>query len=412
VNNFNQLFIQAQAARDAADWSSLSQCLQQLILDNSNHPEFVEYQEDLLELTLFIFERSDFHQRWEVAKLFTRLGSVALPALIKILSDDTESDELRWYAVRIVGEFKNTEAIPVLIELIQNDDDEELRSMASVALGQLGGKAILSLSQLLEDEDTRLLATQALSYIRNKETIFPLLSVADCSEVAVRLAAIEALSSFHDQRITPVLLRALDDNSAQVRRLAVQGLGFRRDLHNSSLDLVTLLQPKLYDFDLGVACAAAVSLSRIGGDAAAHYLYQVLISQQAPLQVQIETIRALSWIGTVSGLEFLQQALYQIPSPTLCEQIVVVLGRVQNSVLSHQAADILLEMLRKQHPACSISSVRSAIALSLGQLGAGEAVKPLTALLADSNTQVRLHALAALKNLAPEKEWENKIELV
>ncbi|BDA67148.1 HEAT repeat-containing PBS lyase [Calothrix sp. PCC 7716] len=405
MNNINQLLVQTIAARDTADWSSFNQCKEQLLKENSNYLETVESQEDLLELALLIFEHSDFHSRWEVAKVFKRLGSVAIPKLVEILSDDTLDEELRWYAVRILGELKNESAIPVLIELIQTDDSEELKSMASVALGQLGSKAILSLSSLLADSDTRFLATQALCYIRNKETILPLLSVAEDFQVAVRVAAIEALSSFHDSRVLAVLLRSLDDESAQVRRTVVTGLGYRRDLHNSELDLVALLQPKLYDSDSRVASAAVVALSRMGDDAAAHHLYQFLLSQKAPLQLQIETIRALTWVGTISGLEYLQQALNIIRSQTLCEQIVTVLGRVQQSDLIHKAADILLEMLHQKHPACSIDTVRSAIALSLGQLGRVDAVEALTTLLNDSNTQVRLHALAALKNLAPDKHW-------
>ncbi|BAZ16319.1 HEAT repeat-containing PBS lyase [Calothrix sp. NIES-4071] len=404
MNNISQLLTQAIAARDTADWSSLNQ-LFALILENSNHPEIVECQEDLLELALLIFERGDFHSRWEMKTVFKRLGSVAIPKLVEILSDDTVDSELRWYTVRILGELKNDKAIPALISLIQTSDDEELRSMASLALGQLGGQAILSLSDLLATEDTRLLATQALCYIRNKDTIAPLLSVAFDSQVTVRAAAIEALSSFHDPRVVPVLLHSLDDESAQVRRTVVTGLSYRRDLHNSELNLVALLQPKLYDDDLGVRNAAAVSLSRIGNDAAASHLYQLLVSQQAPVQLQIETIRALSWVGTISGLEYLQQALNIIKSQTLCEQIVTVLGRVQQSDLIDKAADILLEMLRQNHSACCFDSVKSAIALSLGQLGKIDAVEPLTVLLADSNTQVRLHALAALNNLAPEKQW-------
>ncbi|MBC6435781.1 HEAT repeat domain-containing protein, partial [Nostoc sp. HG1] len=64
-----------------------------------------------------------------------------------------------------------------------------------------------------------------------------------------------------------------------------------------------------------------------------------------------------------------------------------------------QAAEILLQILRSQHPATEIVSVKSAIALSLGQLGKMQAIEPLISLLADSNASVRLHAIAALKNL-------------
>ena len=46
--------------------------------------------------------------------------------------------------------------------------------------------------------------------------------------------------------------------------------------------------------------------------------------------------------------------------------------------------------------------MRSAIALSLGQLGNIDAIEPLILLLSDADQQVKLHALAALKQLAPE----------
>ncbi len=154
-----------------------------------------------------------------------------------------------------------------MLELLKSDD-EELKAIASTALGQMGTVAIAGLSELLLDADTRLFAVRSLSCIPQSETIIPLLSVVQDSQATIRAAAIEALSSFHDERVPPVLLNALDDIAATVRRAAVLGLGFRPDLREA-LDLVTRLQPKLYDFNLDVCCAAAVSLSRMGCDEAA-----------------------------------------------------------------------------------------------------------------------------------------------
>jgi HEAT repeat protein len=402
VNNINQLLVQARVAYDAAEWSLLIQCLQQLILEtDSKHLDEVECQENLLELALSALEVGDFQQRWEVAKMFTRLGNIAIPPLVAILEDDATEDELRWYAVRILGELKQTEVIPPLVELIQSSDNEELRGMAAIALGQLGKTAILAVTELLANDDTRLLATQTLCYIRNQETILPLLSVVQDSQVAVRAAAIEALSSFHDSRIPQVLLTSLEDTSATVRQEAVRGLGYRPELRDR-LDLVTCLQAKLYDTNIDVACAAVVSLSRMGCDAAAFHLYQVLVTYDTALKIQIEAIRGLAWIGSISGLEYLQQALNTLVSPTLWQQIVVILGRVQHSFLNQKATEILLEILHQKHPASKIGNIKSAIALSLGQLGRDEAIETLIFLSGDTDNQVRLHAIAALKNLAPE----------
>lgn len=399
VNNINQLLVQAQAAYDVGDWSLLTQCLQQLILEtDSNHPEVSECREHLLELALSVLEFGDFGQRWDVAKLLVRLGNIIIPPLVAILEDESADEELHWYAVRILGDLKSTEVISTLVQLLQLRDSEELRGMAAIALGELGEKAIFALSELLEHEKTRLLATQTLAYIRHKDTLKPLLTVVDDSQVAVRHLAIEALSIFHDERVSTVLLRALNDENATIRRSAVLGLGFWADLC-SKLDLVARLQPLLYDPDVEVACAATISLSRMGCDGAAQHLYQVLVSPQSEVKLKIEAIRALAWVGTVSGLEYLQQSLYLIESQTLWLQVVTVLGRVQDAALTPKAADILLEMLRLEHPAINIASIKNAIASSLGQLGQVKAVETLKKMLEDKDKQVQLHAIAALKNL-------------
>ncbi|MBG1244801.1 HEAT repeat domain-containing protein [Nostoc sp. NZL] len=410
VSNINQLLVQAQTAHDMADWSSLIQYLQQLILGtDSEHLEIVENQEYLLTLAFSMLEMGDFQQRWEMTKMLTHLGNIAIPPLIEILEDEDAEEELRWYAARTLGEFQHPDAIAPLVELLKTDEDEEIKAIAATALGQMGTVAIAALSELLLDEDTRLLAVRSLSCIPQTETITPLLSVVQDSQATIRTAAIEALSSFHDERVPPVLLNALDDIAATVRRAAVLGLGFRPDLREA-LDLVTRLQPKLYDFNLDVCCAAAVSLSRMACDDAARQLFKVLISPHTPLPLQLETIRALVWVGTPLSLEYLQTAFNQSTSETLWQEVVTVLGRVQKPQTT-PAVEILLQILRSQHPATETASFKSSIALSLGQLGEMQAIEPLISLLADPNASVRLHAIAALKNLDSEATYQKLQQL-
>jgi HEAT repeat protein len=392
--------LQAQAAYEAGDLSLLIQCLQELIIgENFKDPEIVKNQEYFLELALFVLEVGDFQQRWDIAKIFNRLGAIAISPLIEILEDEEAEEELRFFVVRILGDFKDQSAIEPLVRLLKTSDSEELREIAGTVLGEIGPTAIAALTSLLATENTRFLAVRSLSCIRCQEIITPLLSVVQDLDVGVRTAAIEALSSFHDERIPPVLLNALDDVAATVRIYAVQGLGLRSNLRDK-LDLTNRLQPRLYDFNLDVCCAAAAAISRMGDDAAAGHLFQVLISPHTPMKLQIEVIRALSWLGTLSSLTYLRQAFEELSTPTLWQEIVTVLGRVQQPDLKSPAAEILLEILKIKHPALEIASVKSAIALSLGQLGNPQAIEPLTALLADTDAPVRLHAIAALKNLA------------
>ena len=415
VNNINQLLAQAQAAADAADWSLLTQYLQQLMFSlDSTHPEIVKHRQYLLELALSILEMGDFQQRWDIAKVLKQLGNIAITPLIDILEDEDAEEDLRWYAVRTLGEFQHPEAIVSLVDLLKTSEHEELKTMAASALGQMGSLAITALTELLAAAETRLLAVRSLAYIRTQETITPLLSVVEDAQPAVRSATLEALSSFHDQRLPPVLLNGLDDVAATVRRAAVQGLGFRPDL-SKELDLVTRLQPRLYDFNLEVCCAAAIALSRMGTDEAAKYLFEALISPNTPLKLQLEIIRALVWVETLSGLAYLQQALYETTSEALWQEIITVLGQVQKPELMTPSAEILLDVLNSQHLVTVANPVgakiKSAIALGLGQLGNNQAVEPLILLLSDANQIVKLNVISALKKLDGEVAYQQLQQL-
>lgn len=429
------LLEQAQAARASSNWSLLIQCLLTLILgekvspaspdqppvsesepkqlfdlalgekrlsrNQKTPPLEADVLKQLLDLAIEAFVLGDFQERWDIAKVFPRLGQSAIAPLISILEDEDADEELRWYAARILGEFNHPAALAALVELLKTSESEELRAMAAAALGSIGSPAVASLTELLAQENTRLLAVRSLCHIRRSETIAPLLNVVQDPQIDIRVAAIEALSSFHDPRIPPVLLIALDDIAAPVRREAVIGLSFRADLQEE-LDLVNRLSPRLYDFNVEVCCSAAIALSRLGTDAAAAPLFRVLMSPHTPIKLQIEIIRSLSWLGTLTGLEYLRSCLSQQSSVTLCQEIVTVLGRVEQPNLRGLAAEILIEMLQSDHPATDYPTVKQAIALSLSQLGDVRAIAPLIQLLADVDTGVRLHVITALKQLDSE----------
>ena len=436
------LLDQAQAARDLANWSVVIQCLHTLILGekvsppSQDTPPVSESEvkplldlalgkcsappggtpprkeselKQLLDLAIEVFVLGDFHQRWDIAKVFPQLGQSAIAPLIDILEDEDADEELRWYAARTLGEFNHPEAIAALVELLKTGESEELSAMAAAALGNIGSGAVAALTELLAS-DTRLLAVRSLSHIRRKETIAPLLSVVQDPQIDIRAAAIEALSSFHDPRIPPVLLSALDDIAAPVRREAVIGLSFRADLREE-LDLVKRLEPRLYDFNLEVCCNSALALGRLGTDAAATSLYQVLQSPHTPIKLQIEIVRALGWLETVTGLEYLRSSLNQQSLVRVWPEIVTVLGRVEHPDLRTKAAEILSEILQSAHPATQYPSVKQAIALSLGQLGDVRAIEPLIQQLADADAAVRLHVITALKQLAPVAAYQQLEQL-
>ncbi len=400
---------QAQAAADRQNWSELVQCLQQLPLKGQQALE-TQNLEKAVSWAIEVLEWGDFQDRWDIAKILPNLGTAAIAPLIDILENEDADTEEQWFATRILGKFDRPEVIEILAKLVKNSD-EELSQIAAETLGNLGPTAVASLAALLLQADSRQFATEALAQIRHTETIVPLLSVVGDSQVAVRLAACEALSTFHDSRIGPVLIAALTDPATAVRKEAVRALGVRSYL-DAEFDLVNLLKPLLWDIRLEVCYQAVMALGRLKTDVAAAALFELLRSVTTPVELQIETVRALSWMETSVAWEYLQQALtggFSNINSAVCQEIITVLGRLSKPELKGKTAKILIDFLESSHAAAPQVEVQQSLALALGQLGDIRALDCLIQLLANPDTRVRLHSLSALKQLG-EAQVKQKLE--
>ncbi len=400
---------QAQVAADRQNWSELVQCLQQLPL-KGHQPLETQNLENALSLAIEVLEWGDFQDRWDVAKILPNLGNRAIAPLISILENEDADTEQRWFAARILGKFDRPEVIEALAKLVKNSD-EDLSQIAAETLGNLGPTAVASLANLLLQEESRQFATEALAQIRRSETIVPLLSVVRDSQVAVRATAIEALSSFHDSRIGPILVAALKDPATAVRKEAARALGVRSYL-DAEFDLVNLLKPLLWDIRLEVCSEAAIAIGRLKTDAAATVLLELLRSATTPISLQIETVRALSWMETATALAYLQQTLiaeFTNTNSPVCQEIVTVLGRVEKPELKAAAAEIMLDLLSTSHPAVHSPQIKKSLALGLGKLGDMRGLDALIPMLGDADNSVRLHCMAALKQLGTD-EARQKLE--
>lgn len=352
---------------------------------------------------LTVLETGDFQARWEVAKRFSDFGAVAIAPLIERIQDDELDWELRWFVARILGQFDQPETVAALIHLLITAEDEDLSLIAAEALANLGPSAVVALSNLLGDSAHRSLAVKALAQIRQSATITPLLEVVNDPEAPIRAIAIEALSSFRDARITPVLISALQDEVSPVRREAVTALGLRGDLLDQ-FDLVDQLQARLWDVNLEVCRCAAIALGRLGTESAAQALLAALKRPHTPVSLQIEIIRSLSWIPTETALSYLSQGL-ALESAEVHYEVIMALGRMETPPLKAAATQVLISLLETDGVVNQSSQLKQAVALGLAQLGQLCALDPLIQLLADTDVGIRLHGIAALKQLAPQAAY-------
>ncbi|MBD2484069.1 HEAT repeat domain-containing protein [Planktothrix sp. FACHB-1365] len=380
--------------------------------------------EVVLNLVLTQLEQGDFQQRWEISKILPDLGTIALEPLLNILQDETTDVEMRWFVARILGQFKSELVVEPLINLLKTDKIEateeelSLQEITAITLASLGTSAIKPLMELLQKEESKRLATFALAQIRHSEIITPLLTVVNDSNPEIRAIAIEALGSFHDPRVIPVLLEALNDPVGHVRKEAVIGLGVRIDLLDN-INLVEKLKPLLWDIRPEVCQQAQLALSRLKTDEAATALFEQVQSSNVPLSLKIDGVRSLGWIETPQSLNFLEEIIFSFhpefnlnaPSLTtveitLIQEIIQGIGRIETIELREQAAQILINLINRNHPAISDLKIKQLIAVGLGKLGLISALDPLIQLLADPQPSVRYHCISAFKQIKCEQTYQ------
>ncbi len=108
------------------NWILVNQQLQQL-LDKKDINSGVEIEFDrAISIAMQIMRAGDFQTRWDIAKIFPRIGKPAVVPLLEILEDEKVELEMRWFALRILGEFNSPQIVISLVKLLEETQEEEL----------------------------------------------------------------------------------------------------------------------------------------------------------------------------------------------------------------------------------------------------------------------------------------------
>lgn len=391
---------QAQEAAKISDWLEVNYYLQQLPIftPQSKFENLqIETKEEILQLALAVLTSGDFQQKWNIVKIFPVIDTYAIPSLICLIEDEAVDTETKWFVARTLGHFKEQRVVISLASFLQSTQESDLIEIASASLAQIGILAVETLINLLKKPNYRLVAAKSLAHIRLIPVLPALLELAKDENPEIRLLAIEALGSFHEEQIPPVLIKALKDSNSMVRKEAVIAIGFCADLCDK-LNLVTHLQPLLYDLNLDVCRQAAISLGRMQNqESATKALNQALRSPHTPLSLKLDLVKALAWSETSLALDYLETAS-KIENDLVCQEIILVLGRITSSKLKPQAIRILIDFWHSAAP--QKFEIKKVLAIALGELQAVEARVILEQLANDETKMVKLYAIASLKKLA------------
>jgi HEAT repeat protein len=166
--------------------------------------------------------------RWKAAEALSKLGSPAVPALIRALRH--EDDDVRWKAAIALGEIGDPQAVEPLI-LLLCDEDRFVKSRAALALGSIGEPAVNPLLRALREGDGNLRwgAAIALGKIRDPRAVEPLIRALADKYENVRAEAASSLGAIGKPALGP-LLRFLKFSEGPERLEVVTALG---ELHDT-----------------------------------------------------------------------------------------------------------------------------------------------------------------------------------
>jgi hypothetical protein len=197
--------------------------------------------------------------------------------LVCRLGLEDSNQVIRFLALRALQEYEVEDLIPVYLDLLQNDDNEDLRAVAAVSLGKFVyqgeiekippeildtiAEKLLLASRKAETTLVRRRALESLGFSSHPEV--PNLIAAAFAKSATnwKASALLAMGRSCDQIWQPEIVAMLDADQEEIRFEAVRAAG-ELGISESKPRLLELLD----DEDGLIRTAAVWSLSQIGGE--------------------------------------------------------------------------------------------------------------------------------------------------
>jgi HEAT repeat protein len=141
--------------------------------------------------------------------------------------DVQRSRLLRNKVVRELGDLDDPRAVPILISVLEHDQEESPRIFATQGLGKFGDvRALVALRGAMHDADknVRLWAIQGLGVQRDRESVESLIECLTDENPWIREYAARALGEIGDHRATESLVVSIQDPHGRVRKAAASAL--------------------------------------------------------------------------------------------------------------------------------------------------------------------------------------------
>jgi HEAT repeat protein len=334
---------------------------------------------------------------------------------------------VRAKTAELLGNLRDAQGIPYLLNLLQKDTYALVRGRAAEALGhfkiETPDMIVSDLLKALRDDKSfyvRQFAAQSLVNLKDSRTLPSLLKDISHSDAFIRARVVEALGQIGDaQAVVPLLERLQNDPQASVRWRAAESLGMLKNTNaiNRLLEVlqkeidpvvrgraaealgffksedvvVALLDSLQSDAFPAVRWRAAQALGFLQDDGAVTILIQVL-KKDADNSVRWSAAQALGQIKAFSALPALLESLRADLDPSVRWSAAEALGRLHHP----DAVPVLIDALTYD----KYAPVRAKSCQALGYLQNPTALPSLLKALQNSpSASVRSHAAEALGRL-------------
>jgi HEAT repeat protein len=289
--------------------------------------------------------------RQAVAAILTRLGNrAAVPVLLSMLDSDEEEDLIR--AADSLAGFADLRAYEPLRNLLGHPSPRVRHSVVA-AVNSLGHPNTArdlvgefhNASPLVRESSVRVAA-----YLGLPLCIDAIFECCDDADERVRRAAIECLPIVDDPRVLQRLGQAIQSDTPPVRAAAAAALAKIDDARTAG----TLLMPALEDADVWVRYFAIRSLLSIQQHAPAIAPLIRLATEDVAIQVRVAAIETLAECGS-TGLATLVD-LASSPIPDLSNAAILALGALPHP----EATQIILAAFNSEDRERQIHAIRAA----------------------------------------------------
>lgn len=246
--------------------------------------------------------------REKILEYFTKLEDPCLEDYaVELLEDPFDEKRSTVEAVfKYVQAVKTKEAVPAVLSIIENEDENYFAS-ALTTIGEIGGaKEAVYLTDYLEREDLSVAQRQQLVRVLGKlkavETYSALAEMAQDEDenTFVRMYAAEAIGAMEKDEAVPVLVRLYEDSDPKIRSYAIRGLAYfpkNDDAKNAVLEAIR-------DTHVSVRLEAIEAARKNGFKEAVPYLVYRLEKDKEDA-VKRKCYPAIAELDTKEGNEYL-----------------------------------------------------------------------------------------------------------